>query len=466
MSTCISTLPPSRKRVWRHPPMRTACADKMGLRRLTSLNRASWGTNPFSCMTEHSLLDPGKQITGVSVCLESFTQSLLLDVTKLPVVLWLPQHLVAVTVLNFSTSATYFLDPDSRLLSPIASEVPCSALFTAIYQTHQGWIAVTPDIHQAPPPKPLPVPPMRRTEDVFQEQNYNEGGLYQPATLDAMQDFLLTPLLWEAVTYKLAHQVHNMRPKNEYALGPLDIFPSDVAATADWRNLLFRGWWSWLEKWGSWPVSLSESTTSTWRAAGRSRRSSHSRSFTMNMGSYPTSCGVWVPGKTFSRCDSIDDGGGFKQHLTQSGEREVARAPPVTAPHEYLALNEVEIPQLPRRNRTRSNVYLVLPHQKPTSVQDEGSPMVVYTAPERRGPAEEALPHHQPLATNLHVGSRPTQLPLVTNQDPVDSTLPGGRCSSGCDFTTLNHPCDDKRSCWFTCPPVWRVVSFPRGHFS
>ena len=109
----------------------------------------------------------------------------------------------------------YFLDPDSRLLSPIASEVPCSALFPAVYQTHQGWISVTPDIHQAPAPKPLPIPPPHRTEDVFREQNYNEGGLYQSATLDAMQDFLLTPLFREAVTYKLAHQVHNMRPEND-----------------------------------------------------------------------------------------------------------------------------------------------------------------------------------------------------------------------------------------------------------
>ena len=169
---------------------------------------------------------------------------------KLPVVLRLPQHLVADTILNFSASITYFLDPDSRLLSPIASEGPCSALFPAIYQTHQGWIAVTPDMHQAPPPKPLPVLPPRRMEDVFQEQNYNEGGLYQPATLDAMQDFLLTPLLREAVTYKLAHQVHNMRPENEHALGHLDVFRTDVTAATDWRNLLFGGWWSWLEKWG------------------------------------------------------------------------------------------------------------------------------------------------------------------------------------------------------------------------
>ena len=78
---------------------------------------------------------------------------------KLPVFLRLPQHLAAGTTLNFSASHTYFLDLDSRLLSQIASEVPCSALFPAVYQTHQGWIAVTPDIHQAPSPKPLPVQP-------------------------------------------------------------------------------------------------------------------------------------------------------------------------------------------------------------------------------------------------------------------------------------------------------------------
>ena len=65
-----------------------------------------------------------------------------------------------------------------------------------------------------------------------------------------MQDFLLTPLLREAVTYKLAHQIHNLRPEKEYALGPLDMFPAGIADAADWRNLIFGGWWSWLEKWG------------------------------------------------------------------------------------------------------------------------------------------------------------------------------------------------------------------------
>ena len=68
-----------------------------------------------------------------------------------------------------------------------------------------------------------------------------------------MQDFLLTPLLREAITYKLAHQVNNLWPENKYALGPLDMFPASITDAADWRNLIFGGWWSWLEKWGKHP---------------------------------------------------------------------------------------------------------------------------------------------------------------------------------------------------------------------
>ena len=45
---------------------------------------------------------------------------------KLPVVLRLPQHLALNTVLNFLSSTTYFLDPDSRLLSPMSRARPCS----------------------------------------------------------------------------------------------------------------------------------------------------------------------------------------------------------------------------------------------------------------------------------------------------------------------------------------------------
>ena len=219
--------------------------------RLISSNRAYLGINRSCCVMEYSQPGPERPITGTSAFLELFTPSLPLGVTTSCLLSSVCLNICpATTVLNFSASVTYFLDPDSRLLSPIASEVPCSAMFPAVYRAHQGWIAVTPEIHQAPSPEPLPVSSPRRTEDVFGQRDYNEGGLYQPATLDAMQDFLLTPLLREAVVYKLAHQIHNLRPENEHALGPLDLFPDTIAATADWRNLLFGGWWSWLEKWG------------------------------------------------------------------------------------------------------------------------------------------------------------------------------------------------------------------------
>ena len=52
---------------------------------------------------------------------------------------------------------------------------------------------------------------------------------------------------------------------------------------------------------------------------------------------------------------------GFKQHLSQTGGPDVARAPPATVPHEYLALHEMKVPQLPLRNWVPANVYPVLP---------------------------------------------------------------------------------------------------------
>ena len=227
---------------------RTVSADRTRLAKPTSSSRAFLGISPFFCRMESRSGETNYRYE----CMDRVVHPVSTPrcYIKLLVVLRLPQHLAMNTVLNFSSSTTYFLDPDSRLLSPIASEVPCSALFPAVYQTHQGWISVTPETHQAPPPKLLPITPPCRTEDVFRTQDYNTGGLYQPSTLDAMQDFLLTLLLCEAVTYKLAHQVHNLRPENDHVLGPLDLFLDSIAATADWRNLLFGGWWSWLEKWG------------------------------------------------------------------------------------------------------------------------------------------------------------------------------------------------------------------------
>ena len=170
---------------------------------------------------------------------------------KLPVILR-PSVSTVERVANFTNSVTYFMEPDSRLLSSVASEIPCTALFPATYKTHQGWIVVTPEVHQAPEPLPLPAQSPHREEDVFDERDYNKGGLYDSGTLSALQDFLRAPLIREAVTYKLAYQVHNLQPGNQHVLTPMDVFPYDAVGAADWRKLIFGGWWGWLEDWGQW----------------------------------------------------------------------------------------------------------------------------------------------------------------------------------------------------------------------
>ena len=62
----------------------------------------------------------------------------------------------------------------------------------------------------------------------------------------------MAPLIREAVTYKLAYQVHNLQPENQHALSPSDVFPYDVVDASGWRKLIFGGWWGWLEDWGQW----------------------------------------------------------------------------------------------------------------------------------------------------------------------------------------------------------------------
>ena len=312
---------------------------------------------------------------------------------KLPVVLRLPQHLAMNTVLNFSSSTTYFLDPDSRLLSPIASEAPCSALFPAVYQTHQGWISVTPEIHQAPPPKPIPITPPRRMEDVFRTQDYNTGGLYQPSTLHAMQDFLLTPLLREAVTYKLAHQVHNLRPENDHVPGLLELFPDSIAATEDWRNLLFGGWWNWLEKWGK-LVSIFIGLYYLY-VIGRWMITTlfSLRVLYQEHGFGPNLLWGFGPAQNVFPMRFYRRWRQFKQQVARPSTAETTQGPPNNAPHEYLAINEIKGPPLPRSNRAVSSVYLPLPAK--SSSMYSNNPRALYADPDRRrpsvGPTRETL---------------------------------------------------------------------------
>ena len=107
--------------------IRTVCGIRMKLGRPTSLNMDFPGINP-SLLQDEAFSTRSGETNYRYQCMSRTVHPVSASrcYNKLPVVLRLPQHLAAGSVLNFSASRTYFLDPDSRLLSPIASEVPCS----------------------------------------------------------------------------------------------------------------------------------------------------------------------------------------------------------------------------------------------------------------------------------------------------------------------------------------------------
>ena len=171
-----------------------------------------------------------------------------------------------------------------------------------------------------------------------------------------MQDFLLSPLLRDAVTYKLAYQVHNLLPENEHILGPLDVFPVDAAAAADWRNLLFGGWWSWLEKWGKLAIIcigvyylyVASCWILTTLFSLKVLYEEHGFGPNLLWGLGP---GQGVFPMRFYRLWRR-----FKQHLSQTRGREDPQASPRPLPHEYLMMEEVRAPTLPQHNPARPGV--------------------------------------------------------------------------------------------------------------
>jgi hypothetical protein len=90
-----------------------------------------------------------------------------------------------------------FLTPHTRLLTPLAVEVPCAAHLAPLYQNVGGqWIQATPALLPAPAPSPLdeaPALPLlpETTEDM---DNIIRGGIYTPPQLEDMEDSRRFPL--------------------------------------------------------------------------------------------------------------------------------------------------------------------------------------------------------------------------------------------------------------------------------
>ena len=119
----------------------------------------------------------------------------------------------------------------------------------------------------------------------------------------------------------------------------------------------FGGWWSWLEKWGklasifigAYYLYVAGRWLITTLFSLKVLYDEHGFGPNLLWGLGPGQ-GVF-PMRFYRRWRR------FKQHLSQTDAREIAQAPPRTAPHEYLALDEAEMPSLPRRNPVRPSVY-------------------------------------------------------------------------------------------------------------
>ena len=115
----------------------------------------------------------------------------------------------------------------------------------------------------------------------------------------------------------------------------------------------------------------------------------------------------------------------FQTAPLQADGRETAQAPPLTSPHEYLALNEVEMPPLPRHsNMVRSSMYPELPPLKHTPGDTDGPSTANYTRPERRPTAGETLPCQQTLGAEVSSQSRPSPTAVAAAEDLVGTTPP------------------------------------------
>ena len=134
----------------------------------------------------------------------------------------------------------------------------------------------------------------------------------------------------------------------------------------------------------------------------------------------------------------------FKQHFSRPEAYEATQVPRAPVPHEYLALNEIEGPPLPRCNRAVSNVYPALP-AKSSSAYSNDPRVAAYTVHGHRvtakGPSgdtqyaawkQQATPKQtslhlappKPEATPPAADARPT-LAVSTMEPPVTATSLG-----------------------------------------
>ena len=113
---------------------------------------------------------------------------------------------------------------------------------------------------------------------------------------------------------------------------------------------------------------------------------------------------------------------------------------PAPVPHEYLALNKMEIPPLPQRNQTMSNVYPPLPHQSPLRYTTTGSPRSLTRHPNAMRRWQNLSDDRSPKATDLQLDPWPAHPPVGVANDQIGPTPPAADDRPATALTTPTLP--------------------------
>ena len=200
------------------------------------------------------------------------------------------------------------------------------------------------------------------------------------------------------------------------------MFPAGIADAANWRNLIFGGWWSWLEKWGK-LVSILLGVYYLY-VVGRWLLTTlfSLRVLYQEHGFSPNLLWGLGPGQNIFYMWFYRQWRRFKQHFSHKDTYDQPpRVPWAPVHHEYLAIHEDEGPPLPRRNRAVSNVYPLLPDSKMSLTYANDHQAIVYPSCDRRVTVRSALE-----CTPLYTGPSVEVTPPAADSRAVRPAIPTG----------------------------------------
>lgn len=123
-----------------------------------------------------------------------------------------------------------FLLPNTHILSPYASQIPCSSITPVTYKIGNQWWSYTGTYQQSPNPKLLS--PSTTFETKFEKiKSFGQGGMYSSEQIEAIQKLLIFPQLRDSVTSDFVSGITNYHPS------PVKFDITSIMSDMDWKKV-------------------------------------------------------------------------------------------------------------------------------------------------------------------------------------------------------------------------------------